>query len=80
MTSSPGFDLNDPTAAPGPGKKIRKPGLPDSKRKRRSIICRKMSGGTVLFPTHNEPGSTFIKALTAAMAMEEGKFLEKMKS
>jgi len=71
MASYPGFDLSDPTACP--------PGMdpatwaPDSKEAI-EYLSKNVWRNRAISDTY-EPGSTF-KALTAAIAMEEGKLLE----
>jgi len=71
MTSAPGFDPNDPTAAPAG--KDPATWVADSKEAI-DYLSKNVWRNRAISDTY-EPGSTF-KALTAAMAMEEGKFLE----
>lgn len=71
MASSPSFDLNDPTAAPA--------GVDSStwvsdSKDAIDYLSKNVWRNRAISDTY-EPGSTF-KALTAAMAMEEGKLLE----
>ncbi len=71
MTSAPGFDPNDPTAAPAgkdPATWVA------SSKQAIEYLSKNVWRNHAISDTY-EPGSTF-KALTAAMAMEEGKFLE----
>ncbi len=71
MTSSPGFDLSNPTAAP-PGQDIKT--WDPTKLENIKYLSKNVWRNRAISDTY-EPGSTF-KALTAAMAMEEGKYLE----
>lgn len=71
MTSSPGFDLSDPTAPPpGVDAKTWDP----SSKEAIEYLSKNVWRNRAISDTY-EPGSTF-KALTAAMAMEEGQYLE----
>ena len=71
MASSPGFDLNDPTAIPtGADPSTWVTGSEEAIL----YLSKNVWRNRAISDTY-EPGSTF-KAITAAMAMEEGKFFE----
>jgi stage V sporulation protein D (sporulation-specific penicillin-binding protein) len=72
MANTPGFDPSNPTAAPDG---IDKENWDPSKKETIDYLQKFVWRNKAIGNTY-EPGSTF-KILTAAMAMEEGKFFEK---